>query len=321
MPVLHALAALLKAVLSWIGRQGTRAVAISIFVGLALPPLATLLKPIFAATLFVLLCLAFLRVDPKAVRHHASRPGLILAAAAWVMVAVPLLTGAILAMTGLEAHTPAVALALGLQTAAPPITASPALAALIGLDAALSLVTLIVCSAIAPVSAPVLAFLFLGPAATLDPFVLGLRMFAMLAGAAIVSLMIRRLAGQIWLDRHKAEIDGLSVIALFVFAVSFMEGVPAHAVAEPREFVILLVLAFAVAVVLGGLTALAFAWAGRNVALALALASACRNMGLMVAAAGSVPDLAWLYMALAQFPVYLLPHALTKLAWRGEGGP
>ena len=66
--------------LAWIGRQGTRAVAVSIFVGLALPPLAALLKPIFTETLFVMLCLAFLRVDPGAVRHHVARPGLILAA-------------------------------------------------------------------------------------------------------------------------------------------------------------------------------------------------------------------------------------------------
>jgi hypothetical protein len=33
-----------------------------------------------------------------------------------------------------------------------------------------------------------------------------------------------------------------------------------------------------------------------------------RNMGLMLAAAGAVlPDLAWLYFALCQFPIYLSP--------------
>ena len=54
------------AALSWLGRQGTRAVAASIFIGITLPPLAALFKPIFAYALFVLLCLAFLRVDPAA---------------------------------------------------------------------------------------------------------------------------------------------------------------------------------------------------------------------------------------------------------------
>jgi BASS family bile acid:Na+ symporter len=38
-------------------------------------------------------------------------------------------------------------------------------------------------------------------------------------------------------------------------------------------------------------------------------------MGLMLAAAGStVPDLTWLYFAIAQFPIYLLPQMLKPLA-------
>jgi BASS family bile acid:Na+ symporter len=40
-------------------------------------------------------------------------------------------------------------------------------------------------------------------------------------------------------------------------------------------------------------------------------------MGLMLAAtAGAVPDLTWLYFALAQFPIYLLPQLLKPLAQR-----
>jgi BASS family bile acid:Na+ symporter len=49
------------AALAWIGRQGTRAVALSVFAGLALPWLAAAAKPAFTPSLFVLLCLAFLR--------------------------------------------------------------------------------------------------------------------------------------------------------------------------------------------------------------------------------------------------------------------
>jgi BASS family bile acid:Na+ symporter len=50
---------------------------------------------------------------------------------------------------------------------------------------------------------------------------------------------------------------------------------------------------------------------------ALGLAADSRNMGLMLAAAGSsVPDLTWLYFALAQFPIYLLPQMLKPVARR-----
>ena len=39
-----------------------------------------------------------------------------------------------------------------------------------------------------------------------------------------------------------------------------------------------------------------------------------RNLGVMVAAAGGrVPELTWLYIAMAQFPIYLLPHLLKPL--------
>ena len=31
---------------------------------------------------------------------------------------------------------------------------------------------------------------------------------------------------------------------------------------------------------------------------------------------GAVPELVWLYVALAQFPIYLLPHLLKPLAQR-----
>ena len=57
--------------------------------------------------------------------------------------------------------------------------------------------------------------------------------------------------------------------------------------------------------------------AGRSAALALGLAVGSRNMGLMVAAAGgAVPELTWLYFAVAQFPIYTLPHLLKPLAHR-----
>jgi hypothetical protein len=48
--------------------------------------------------------------------------------------------------------------------------------------------------------------------------------------------------------------------------------------------------------------------AGRERAFALGLMASQRNMGLMVAATGNaLPELAWLYFALCQFPIYLSP--------------
>jgi hypothetical protein len=75
--------------------------------------------------------------------------------------------------------------------------------------------------------------------------------------------------------------------------------------------------AFVLALGLIAVTALVFARAGRSRAFAIGLIAGNRNIGLMLAATGfAVPDVAWLYFALAQFPIYLLPHLLKPLAKR-----
>jgi BASS family bile acid:Na+ symporter len=77
----------------------------------------------------------------------------------------------------------------------------------------------------------------------------------------------------------------------------------------------LIALAMAVSIGLSALTAIIFLRTGRETAFALAHAGGSRNMGLMLAAsAGLVPELVWLYVALAQFPIYLLPLAYKPLA-------
>jgi BASS family bile acid:Na+ symporter len=63
------------------------------------------------------------------------------------------------------------------------------------------------------------------------------------------------------------------------------------------------------------LTALVFAPARAPRAFGVAFMASRRNMGLMLAAtARDLPDLVWLYFALCQFPIYLLPQLLKPLA-------
>lgn len=313
MPLLAAVAA----ALSWLGRQGTRAVAASLFIGVMLPPLAAFLKPIFAYALFALLCLAFLRVDPAEVRAHFGRPMRVAAAAAWMMIATPVLIGLSLVALGIEQRLPGLYVAMILQAAAPPVISAPTLAALMGLDAALSLATLVICTAATPLTAPVFAALFVGAGMELSPILLGAKLLAMLAGSAIVAMLVRRWRGQAWIDAQKERIDGLSVIALFFFAVALMDGVLASILNEPLKVLGLTLLSFALSLGLAALTALVFVRLGLAQALALGLAAGNRNMGLMLAAAGAaVPDLTWLYFAIAQFPIYLMPAMLKPLARR-----
>lgn len=303
--------------LGWLGRQGTRAVALSVFAGIALPPVATLFKPAFTPSLVVLLCLAFLRVEPAALHAYLRRPGLVIAATIWIMIATPLLFGIPLKLWGSQWLEPGLFVALMLQVSASPVISSPTFAALLRLDSALSLATMLVCTAVIPITGPIFAALFIGGTIELSPVVLGLRLAALLLSAAFAAFVIRSLVGKERIQRASEPIDGLSVIALFVFVLSLMDGATAALLARPLLMLGLMVLAFVLALVFGAVTYAVFARAGRSQALALAFSGGFRNMGLLLAAAGGfVPDMTWLYFAMAQFPIYLLPQILKPLARR-----
>ena len=303
--------------LAWLGRHGTNAVAVSILLGIALPPLGALIRPIFPETVFLLLCLAFLRVDPGALRAQFGRPKLLIAAAIWTMLVVPVLAGLGQRAFDLGDRSPALLLALMLNVVAPPIFSSPALAALMGLNAAATLALLLACVVVTPFFAPALVAVFVGPAVTFSPLSLGLRLVLMLAGAACVGIAVRSFAGKAWVERQAARIDGLNVVVLFLFAVALMGDVLSNTIARPLFVLGLLALSTAVTFGLSALTALIFGRSGFHSALPLAHAAGSRNTGLMLAAAaGSVPELVWLYVALIQIPIYALPLLMRPLLRR-----
>jgi hypothetical protein len=313
MSVLHAAAA----ALAWLGRQGTRAIAAVVLIGIAVPPLGALLQPFVTPAIFVLLCIAFMRVDAAALRSYLRRPMLVLAASAWTMLAVPLLFGAICLALGLDTRAPELFLALMLQAVAPPMMAAPAFAALMGFDATLVLASLVTSTALTPVTAPLFAYGLIGPALTLSPAQLGFKLFAILAGSALVAVIGRRLLGMNVITSRKDEIDGINIIVVFVFVAAVMEHAATNFIQVPMATIGLAALAFAVSIAVLVLTAAMFAWAGAERAFVLGLMASQRNMGLMLAATGgALPDFVWLYFALCQFPIYLFPQLLKPLARR-----
>jgi len=89
------------------------------------------------------LCVAFLRVDPAALRGCLGGPVIVLAATAWTdRDPGPVRHGAILVFGSPGSNRPIFSSALILQAVASPMLAAPALAALMGLDSTLVLVTL-----------------------------------------------------------------------------------------------------------------------------------------------------------------------------------
>ena len=83
-----------------------------------------------------------------------------LAATAWSMLVVPLVVGLVCVATGFDKRAPDLFLGLMLQAVASPMMAAPALAALMGLDATLVLITLVTGTALVPFTAPIFAYAF-----------------------------------------------------------------------------------------------------------------------------------------------------------------
>ena len=303
--------------LAWLGRHGTSTMPLMAVIGIALPVLGTLLKPFVALAVFLLLVLAFLRVDVAALRDHAKRPMTVVAIAIWTMLILPAGLCWSYRLFGIDVRSPDLMLALVLQAATSPMMSSPAIAAMLGLDAALVLLGMVVCTALVSFSAPLFVRLFVGEVMSISPVALGLKLSAMLLGSALTALIVRRLAGRARIAHYAEHFDGLSVILMFVFIAAVTGGVGAVLLANPGLALGLAALAFVLTLLLSGSTMIVFARLGRPQAAALGLMASQRNMGLMLGAAGAVlPDLVWLYLALAQLPIYTLPQLMKPVLRR-----
>lgn len=303
--------------LAWIGKLGTVGVAAGIFFGLALPELASFFRPWLAVTIFVILALTMARVDLGHLKDIARRPARIGGATLVIMIVFPLVVGAVLRLSGVWDWSPDLAFAILIMAASPPLMSAPALIYLIGLDGPLAMAILLACVAITPVSVPLIMGLFADASVDISSLNMAIQLFTLIAGAITAAAILRFIAGDAWVRANTSSIDGLLIIALFVFAVAFMDGIGQKILDQP--------------ILIGGLTALAFGMAalfililsalywssGRTQAFTMGIVNGNRSVGLIVAAiAGSIPDLTWVYCALAQFPIYLLPFILKLIADR-----
>lgn len=291
--------------LTWLGRLGPKAVAPLVVIGILCPWLGRLLTPFVSEAVFLLLCTSFLRVNMTSARAYLQRPYLVLAAVGWTAIVIPLLIGAIGLLLGLDEKAPHLFLALILQAVASPIMSAPAFALLLGLDGTLVLVIMFFSTALLPISAPLIAKIFVATALTIPPMEIAIKLAGMSFGAAAVGFILRHAAGRQAIARHNDKINGFNILVLFVFAAAIMKDVGIRILNAPILTLSYTICAFTVFFALFFLSFLVFQPAGKKRALALGLMVSQRNMGLMLAATGgALPELTWLYIALAQFPIY-----------------
>jgi BASS family bile acid:Na+ symporter len=288
-----------------------------VFVGVVLPPLATLARPLLTAAVIGTLTAALLRLDWDALARTLRRPGRPLAVAAWLLAASPLLAWFAAGAVGLPAD---LRLVLLLQAAAPPIGSAAVFALILGVDGLLAMVGAVLATLLLPLTlTPLVALLLPAAGVEIDLAAFAARVGLVVLAPFALAATLRTAIGRERLARHDDLLGGLNVLLLVVFAVAVMDGVTARLVTDPRTILVLLALACGAAVVLHAAGWVLLRHAGPSVAWSSALLSGNRNMGLMLAVtAGTAGETFSLYVGIAQIPMYFAPLLLAPLVRRSR---
>jgi BASS family bile acid:Na+ symporter len=311
--------AMMLTLLARLGRHGTWFLAGGLFIGLLVPPLATLLRPTLPALIFVLTAATFLSIDWTALVVHARRPGLLVLLLAWGLVATPIIVALVARLLGLP---PGLTQSLVLWAASPPLISVPAIALLRGLDGALALLAMVAGTLVMPFTLPPLVLGLLGLELGLSVPALTLRLVLFIGGAALLAALVRRLCGVARLRRHALELSGLNVLILLLFAIAIMDGATARLLSEPRAVLLYAATALSVSVLLQALSFLVFLRLARIPALTIGLIGGNKNMAVVWAtlAGAASPELS-LFFVTMQLPIYVLPALLKPVYHRLGAAP
>jgi BASS family bile acid:Na+ symporter len=293
-------------------RHGTLLLALSVFGGIAVAPLAAAMNPAVTPAVALLMTLVLLRIDPAQVLAWLRRPGLVALVSAWVLLACPLVAFAATRALGMDGPLGA---GVVLMAAAAAATTAPAFARLVGLDPEISLVVAVATTALVPFTAPPLALGLLGLDLAISVPGLMLRLLLIVGLPALAALALRRALGRARLEAAAGELDGAVVLVLVAFAFGIMEGVQARLLADPAWVLGGIAAALACGLGLNALTALLLAPAlGLRVGLAAGLLAGTRNQALFLAVLPEAADPGVLmFFALGQVPMFVSPFLLRAV--------
>ncbi len=288
--------------------------AAGVFLGILLPPLAALCRPLLTPAVVGTLTFALLRLDWQHLRDGLDRPALPGVITLWLLVVSPLLIWLLNIGLGLA---PALGLALVLQSAAPPIGAAAVFALMLGADAVLVLLATVGAVLLLPVTLTVLAAVLADQGLAVDLWAFFGRVTLLVALPFVLAGVLRRWLGPVRLARNQVRLEGLNVLLLLIFAFAVMDGIGPRLLNEPEYIGGLLVIACLMTAALHLVGWLVFRRSGPTIALSAAVCSGNRNMGLILAVtAGSAGPLFSHYVAVAQIPMYFAPLAIGLLARR-----
>lgn len=297
--------------LEFIGRHATRFLGAGVLVGLFVPALAELLAPLLVPTLLIPLALALVRLDWGAFRVYAGRPFPVAVLIVWVLGVSPVLVWAALAPLDPPG---ALRQALVLAAASSPIVSCAAISFILGLDAALAVVVVLLSTALVPLTLPPVALALLGVKLEIEIGSFMLRLGVLVGITFAVALAVRALVPARVLERNARVLDGIGVLNMVLFAIAIMHGVTALALERPGYVLGVTAAAFAANAMLQALGTAAFWRLGPRAALTADLMSGNCNLGLVMVGLGPQADIDLVvFFAMGQLPMYMLPGLLFPI--------
>lgn len=305
----------MRALLAALGRSARWALPAGVFLGVAVPPLAALARPLLTAAVIGTLTAALLRLDWAGLARTVRRPARPALVVAWLLLASPAVCWVVAGALGLPAD---LRLALLLQWAAPPIGSAAVFALILGVDGLLAMVGAVAATLLLPLTlTPLVALLLPASGVEVDLAAFAGRVALVVGAPFVLAGALRAAVGVERLVRADDVLGGLNVVLLVVFAVAVMDGVTATLLADPPAIARLLVMACVSAALLHAAGRCLLWQAEPRAAWAAALLSGNRNMGLMLAVtAGTAGPTFSLYVGIAQLPMYFAPLLLGPVVRR-----
>ena len=297
--------------------RGSTLLAVGVFGGLLVPPLAHGMHWFITPNVVSLMTLVLLRVDIPAAFAHLRRPAPLAAIVGFHLLACPLLAWAVVSRLGLDAGIAAGVVIFATGCAA---TSGAAFARLVGLDPELTLLATLATTLLVPLTAPPIAFALMGIDLSIGLGAFMGRLVLAVGVPLALSLLIRRAAGPQRLAPLGPAVDGAVVWLVVLYGFGVMDGLAARLLADPAWVAEALLAAFAADFGLNILTTIAFLGLGWRAAASAGLMSGNRNMALYLAIlpAAADPRIS-LFFALCQFPLFLSPFLLRPVyRWFGR---
>ena len=315
---------MIAAALRLLGKHARWTLPVGVCTGIVFPALAEALQSLVLAAMIGMITVSLLRLEWSALIATLRQPARI----GWVTVCTMVISPVavwLLARVGVipEAFT----VLSVLQAASAPIGSAAAFALFLGIPGHLSMAGTVVMTLMLPITLTATASLLLpsfGITVDLGQFFVRVTLSAL--APFVITLLVRRLAGEATLRRVDPELAGLNVVLLVLFAIAIMNGVTATFLERPAFILALFAWSCFAAVFWHIAGYMLLRAKGFENALSSSLLMGNRNLGLTLAVtAGTAGEAFQMYAGLAQIPLFcaplLLSGVLRFLGARRPGAP